>query len=318
MSVARRFIRIAAGLVGSGALALAGASAAGASSSAGATATDAPIQCGRIPVISVSMSTDGGFSLPPAVHAGLVTFKVSSPEAGYHALQGFRVNPGYTVDDVVHDLALGLSANRADNALGHQLLLVQAVLVGGVVTAPEGPISVTVQLEPATYYFFDLNDLFLTGVTPRVHRLDARGAMVTGGLPAYDTVITAGMTADGMPRFENAPAELRHDGTFLFVNAADELHEAVFRPTRDGITDEYITDFYNAIASGDPNPPASPWIGRQRGLQAISPNRWAIVHIGLNTGPNALICYVPSDEAGPPENGLPHAYLGMHNMLNLT
>jgi len=319
-------------LVGCAALALAGGAAAGASpagaspagasqagaSQAGAAAPAVAIKGGRIPVISVDMTSEGGFSLPNTVHAGLVTFRVTSSEADYHALQGFRVNPGFTADDIVHDLALGLSDNRADNALGHQLLLQQAVLIGGVVTAPEGPTSVTVQLEPGTYYFFDLNDLFLTGVTPRVHRLVARGAMRSGGLPAYDAVIVAGMDAEDMPMFHNVPAEFGRDGTFLFVNASDELHEAVFRPTREGITDQYITDFYNAIAAGDPNPPASPWIGRQRGLQALSPNRWAIVHIQLNAGPNALICYVPSDEAGPPQNGLPHAYLGMHNMVNLA
>ena len=316
MFLARRSIRIAAALVGCGTLALAGASAAGASSPAGAAAAQAPTKGGKIPVISVDMTNDGGFSLPGTVRAGLVTFLVTSPEDVFHALQGVRVNPGFTVDDIVHDLTLGLSEDPADNALGHQLLLQQAVLAGGVVTAPDGPISVTVQLEPATYYFLDLNDFFI-GVTPRVHTLVARGAMVGSGLPAYDSVITAAMAADDMPIFQNVPATLRHDGTFLFVNASDELHEAVFRPTRDGITDQYITDFYDAVVSGDPLP-ASPWIGRQRGLQAISPNRWAIVHIELNTGPNALICYVPSDEAGPPQNGLPHAYLGMHNMVNLT
>src|SRR5919198_1243061 len=168
MSLAQRAIRLGVGLVGCAALALAGASAAGASGATAAPAADASARGGQIPVISVSMTDAGGFSLPGTVHAGLVTFRVTSPEASYHALQGFRVNPGFTVDDIVHDLALGLSDNPADNALGHQLLLQQAVLIGGVVTAPDGPISVTVQLEPATYYFFDLNDLFLTGVTPRV------------------------------------------------------------------------------------------------------------------------------------------------------
>jgi hypothetical protein len=297
---------------------MAGASAAGASGATAAPAAETSARGGQIPVISVSMTDAGGFSLPGVVHSGLVTFRVTSPEDSFHALQGVRVNPGFTIDDIIHDLTLGLSDNPADNALGHQLLLQQAVLIGGVVTAPDGPISVTVQLERGTYYFLDLNDFYLTGITPRVHTLEARGAMVSAGLPAYDTIIGAAMSGpDDLPIFQNVPAEFRHNGTFLFVNASDELHEAVFRPTRDGITDQYITDFYNAVISGGPRP-ESPWIGRQRGLQALSPNRWAIVHIELNTGPNALICYVPSDEAGPPQNGLPHGYLGMHNMTNLT
>jgi hypothetical protein len=318
MSLARRVVRIGAALVGCGVLALASGSAAGASGATAAAAAQASALGGRIPVVSVSMSDAGGFSLPGTVHSGLVTFRVSSPEASYHALQGFRLNPGFTVDDIIHDLTLGvLGETGADNALGHQLLLQQAVLVGGVVTAPDGPISITIQLEQGTYYFFDLNDLFL-GVTPRVHRLEARGAEVSGGLPKFDAAIVATMSgADDLPIFQNVPATLRHDGTFFFLNASDELHEAVFRPTRDGITDQYITDFYDAVISGGPRP-ESPWIGAQRGLQALSPNRWAVVHIELNTGPNALICYVPSDEAGPPQNGLPHGYIGMHNMLDLT
>src|SRR5919198_5606283 len=149
MSLVRRAIRLGAGLLGCGALALASASSAGASPTAPSTGTAA---VGHIPVISVSVTTDAGFSMPTVVHSGLVTFRVSSPETGYHALQGFRVNPGFTVDDIVHDLTLGVNGSTgAENALGHQLLLQQAVLIGGAVTAPEGtPISVTVQLEPGT------------------------------------------------------------------------------------------------------------------------------------------------------------------------
>ena len=315
MSLIRRSARIATALVGCGALALTSASAAEASS----PATTAARHGGQIPVISLDMTEAGGFSLPSNVPSGLVTFKVTSPEDGFHAFQGLRINPGYTLDDILYDLTLGLSDDSAQNALGHQLLLQQAVLVGGVVTSPEGPISFTAQLEPGTYYFLDLNDFFLTGLAPRVHTLQARGALPSGGaLPAYDAVIVGTMGADHMPIFQNVPATFGHNGTFLFVNASDELHEAVFRPTRPGITDQYITDFYNAVVSGDPNRPPSPWIGRQRGLQALSPGRIAWLHIELNTGPNAMICYVPSDEAGPPENGLPHAYIGMHTMLDLT
>ncbi|MFL6136547.1 MAG: hypothetical protein ACJ74O_01960 [Frankiaceae bacterium] len=293
------------------ALVLATATGAGASGSpfAQASYTSASAFKGHAPTIDVNVTTDGGFSLPRQVRAGFVTFRVSTPEDTYHGWQGFRLENGATVDQVIHDFTIGVAGETLEeNAEGAQGLLRDATLVGGVVTTPVAPIEVTLPLERGTYYFFDLADIF-NGVTPRVHALRAVGTPNWKGLPRYSQVIQTVM--DGMdPRFI-APTDQHADGTYLVVNSpSDEIHEAVWRAVIPGTTDAYITQYYNAFLAGTPI--ARPWLDSQHGLQAMSPNRFAVIHIDLPPGQYALLCLVPSDESG-----LPHAYIGMHEVVTL-
>ena len=108
------------------------------------------------------------------------------------------------------------------------------------------------------------------------------------------------------------PTTMSATQTFFFFNGSDEDHEVMFRPAVAGTTDDYITTFYNAVLAGGPRPP-SPWTDIQHGLQPVSPGLWAIVHIDLPPGLYAEICYVPDDEIG-----IPHAYEGMHVVINLN
>ena len=323
MSLAHgRSLRLAALLATSGALVLGSSVAADANgparpAAAPQQAAGAPGGPGGSTEIRVDM-TAAGFSLPRTVPAGLVTFRVTSPDVDYHALQGFRVNPGATVEQVMQDFVIGNGDDPAGRAAGATALNHDATLVGGVVTSAAGPISATFPLEPGTYHFFDLNDLFTPGLTPRLHTLSAVGRMRPYVVPSYDAVIVTTMymdpaTHEHLPIFGSVPSELPANGTFFVINTGDEIHEAVFRGARPGITDEYVTEFYDAVLNGTPRPP-SPWTeGNGHGLQAISPNRWAVLHIELPPALYALICYVPSDETG-----IPHAYIGMHEMVTLS
>jgi hypothetical protein len=54
--------------------------------------------------VSISVNTADGVSLSTShVHAGFVTFSISSPEDVYHGVQGFRPQRGHTVDQVITD-----------------------------------------------------------------------------------------------------------------------------------------------------------------------------------------------------------------------
>lgn len=306
----RRSVRVAGSLVAAAALALSGQGIATAAPSAPQAAQNSPK---RAPiVIPVRVTTNHGFRLPHSVHAGLVTFRISTPEVdSFHAIQGFYLNHGVTLGRALADIRQTLSDDPAMVAAGVRRLTRDVTEVGGVVTNSYAAQEVTIPLDAGTYYWFDLNDYFIPLAHPRLHRLDVVGKFRYFQPPRFSTVIEATME-NGKPRF-HAPRRMAHNATFLNVVSGDELHESVFRPTRPGITDRYISRFYNAIRNGDPTPPASPWTGGQSGLQAMSPGRWAIVHINLPPGPYALICYVPSDE-----NGLPHGWMGMHLMMNLT
>ncbi|WP_412539524.1 hypothetical protein R8Z50_27270 [Longispora sp. K20-0274] len=266
-----------------------------------------------VPVLAFDVTTEGGFTLPASrLHAGYITFTVSTAETGYHGIQGFRVNPGHTPEEVVNDLRLGVqSADPADNAAGALALQTDAVLIGGVVTSAYAPISVTVQLCAGTYYFFDLNDFFTDGIsTPRMHTLEVWGGTRQAGRPDYDAEIVTNEMND-MFGFD-APTAQSATGTYKVTNITDEVHEVVWRAVAPGTTDAYIQTYYDAVVAGTPRPPR-PWLDRQHGLQAMSPGQTAYIHINLPVGAYALLCLVPDDK-----DGMPHAYMGMHKVVDLS
>lgn len=313
MSIAgKRSVRLAASLVVAGALAFASPAAASTVVGAEHGKVVVPASWGKkAPVIDVTMTTDG-FDLPDSVHAGFVTFRVGSPEDGYHALQGLSVKPGATLDQVITDFELGGSAIPAERAQGHRGLLEHATLIGGVVTTPLAPQSVTIPLDAGTYYFFDQNAIGPVGSpAPPVHTLTAHGNAKWEGMPAFSSVIGMSMSEGDMPMF-NAPDSFDAHGATLIYNDSDELHEAVFVTVKPGTTTAYLDDYYNRINNGLPRIPAA-WTSTQHGLQAMSPGRFAVLQLDLPTGLNALLCLIPSDETG-----ISHARMGMHKVVNLT
>ena len=314
MSIAgKRSFRLAAAVVTAGAVAFATPAAASTVVGAEHGKVVVPASWGnKAPVIDVTMTT-AGFDLPDSVHAGFVTFRVGSPEDSYHAFQGLSVKPGSTLEQVIADFQLGGSSNPAQRAEGHRNLLAHATLIGGVVTTPAAPHSVTVPLEAGPYYFFDQNEIGPIGsAPPAVHTLTAHGKAKWEGLPEFSSVI--GMSAhmgDEMPMF-NAPDNFDAHGATLIYNDSEELHEAVWVAVKDGTTDAYIADYYNRINNGLPRIPAA-WTSTQRGLQAMSPGRFAVLQMDLPTGLNALLCLIPDDETG-----ISHARMGMFKVVTLT
>jgi len=262
-----------------------------------------------IPTIDITMSTAQEFTAPDKVHAGWVTFRVGSADSDYHGFEVARPNPGHTVDEVISDLQLGLSGDPASNALGARQLVRDGTLMGGVVTSPYAPQEATLPLTPGTYYMFDFAE-FDTGIPVNVHTLKVVGQMDWSGMPAFSSVIGMFINSDGMPAFA-APNDFGAQSNIFVYGQGDELHEAVFRPIKAGITDQYITDYYAALDAGLPHGP-SPWTGIQHGFNAMSPGQFAVFHVDLPPGGYALACYVPSDETG-----LAHAHMGMHQVVTL-
>ena len=304
---------------GGGALVATVAAAASADNSpAASTAAD-----DEIPVMPVVL-TDAGFSMWLKVRAGLVTFKISSPEATYHALQGFRLKNGGTLTDIIEALRGGVNDDREAAAAGHRVLLDKAELIGGAVGVQNGPIYVTVLLEPGTYYFLDVNDYFIEGLAnPRVHTLQVVGRRGRIRLPAFDETILAvphDMTGHEMEADHEifgfvSPTVLPRRGTYLMINASDEIHDIVWRHAKPGTTDAYLREYYRAVVEGTPLPGPSPWLeSNTHGLQGVSPGRWAVVAVAFQeAGDYATVCYVPSKVTG-----IPHTLEGMHLMVQMV
>lgn len=299
-----------------------------AATAAAATAENAPAPAAaadpaRIPVMPVVL-TDAGFSMWRKVQAGLVTFKISSPETTYHALQGFRLKNGGTLPEIIEALRGGVNDDREAAAAGHRVLLEKAELVGGAVGVQDGPIYVTVLLEPGTYYFLDVNDYFIEGLAnPRVHTLQVVGRRGAVSLPAFDQTILAvphDMSGHDMEEGDHttfgfvSPTVLPRRATYLMINASDEIHDIVWRRAQPGTTDAYLREYYRAVVDGTPLPGPSPWLeSNTHGLQGVSPWRWAVVSLGFAAGDYATVCYVPSKVTG-----IPHTLEGMHLMVKMV
>jgi hypothetical protein len=276
---------------------------------------------GRPTVVRVSL-TDAGFRLPRAVPAGLVTFRITSPETTYHALQGFRLKDGGTLTEIIEALRGGVNDDRAAAAAGHRVLLAKAELIGGAVGFEQRVISVTVLLEPGTYHFLDVNDYFLEGLAnPRVQTMRVVGRRGRVQLPAFDETIAAVDHDMDMTDGEHhdtfgflSPRVLPRRGSFFMVNASNEIHDIVWRHAKPGTTDEYLLAYYAAVVNGTPLPGPSPWLEpNTHGLQGVSPGRWAVVELGFDEpGDYALVCYVPSKVTG-----VPHTLEGMLQMTEL-
>ena len=265
---------------------------------------------GKTQIVDITMSTTQEFSAPTKVNAGWVTFRVGSADTDYHGFEVMRVNPGHTLDEVLNDLQLGLSGDLTSTALGARQLVRDGTLMGGVVPSVYGPMEATLPLTPGTYYMVDFAEFDLP-TPPTVHTLRVVGQMNWAGMPACDSVVGMYIDPEGMPTFA-APTDFSAQGSFLVYGQGDELHEAVFRPTQPGVTDQYISDFYTALDNGLPLPGPSPWTDIQHGFNAMSPGQFAVFHLNLPPGRYALACYVPSDETG-----LAHAHMGMHQMVTL-
>src|SRR5262245_35562425 len=102
------------------------------------------------PVVSVSVTTAGGISLPSQVRAGIVTFRFSQADADEHAVQGFRLKPGGSLDAVLQGVSDALLGDFPTRVVGVAAINQNATLIGGSLIFPTAAMSVTVALDPGT------------------------------------------------------------------------------------------------------------------------------------------------------------------------
>jgi hypothetical protein len=259
--------------------------------------------------VNVAMS-NSGFTLPAQVNAGFVTFATTTADPTGHALQGFRLNAGVTQAKALQDLKQATSTTPSVSAAGITATTKDITAVGGATVDPLTPVQVTIPLTAGTYYFLDFNQLFAPGHQVTLQTMQVTGAF-DGDTPAHGQEIVQ-TTANGRPRF-TAPSSLNTTGTFLISNQADEIHEAVFQRVNSGVTDTAVQTFFNAAAQNQ-KPTSNPFAEQgMRGAGAISPGRTELLHFSPPAGSYSLECFVPDDKTG-----VPHAFLGMHQVVALS
>lgn len=255
--------------------------------------------------------TQKGFWLPRSIHAGLITFRVSTPDAQGHTLQGFKLKSGETLSETLAAFRKAVSHDPATSAAGIRELGEDITAVGGAMVDPVTPVWATLPLEAGKYYFFDFNELFVPGGRVHFQPLCVHGDFEPERPPAHQGTIVQRDTPAG-PRF-SAPRWFDTDNTFLVVNRAPEIHEAVFEQVKPGTENEDLTAYFNVIAHGG-TPAHNPFAEQgMRGLAGMSPGRHAWLHFDPPAGTYALLCFIPDDMTG-----IPHAFEGMHRIIHLS
>ncbi|WP_037604289.1 hypothetical protein [Streptacidiphilus rugosus] len=254
--------------------------------------------------------TNAGFRLPEEVRAGFVTFSVSTKDANGHELQGLQLHKGVTIARIVADIRKAVSNNPSEAAAGIRAVERDATVVGGAAVEPSTVVDATIPLTRGTYYFFDFSQFFVPNApAPTFHRLEVNCAF-RGTTPWHRAEIDQVETRKG-PRFEG-PSNLDLDAPILVRNKADEIHEAMFQRVNPGVTNAKLTAFFAAVAAGK-NPGFNPFAeSASRGLAAMSPGREQVLSFHPKSGRYALLCFIPDDRSG-----IPHAFLGMHEVVRL-
>lgn len=241
------------------------------------------------------------------VWSGSIQFAVSSTnpqtqQGGGSSVSLFRLNPGVSVQQFTQDLGDEFSQTPKVAARGTRELVRDVHVQGLADVVPGHPEVVTENVAPGTYWLMDLgNNSFppaLTKLTVGAPREDVE----------QDSDLHSALTAQATSadRFV-APRNWPHEGTYTFENVSDTLHMMIIAPVKPGTTDEDITEFFNGTSKNVPLIP-----GPSGGNDVTSPGVHLQVTYDLPPGTYVLLCFIADDKTG-----MPHAAMGMHEVVTL-
>ncbi|MFF0432744.1 hypothetical protein ACFYU9_11035 [Streptomyces sp. NPDC004327] len=252
--------------------------------------------------------TEHGIEAPDAAEGGIVHFRISTDNPGGRQLQVFRPHQGVSVDKVLADLAKAVNENPAIAKVGITAFNKDAEALGGGFATPKVPVDVTEPISDGTVYLLDFSAFLADPAHPVLRSLELCDGDPDKGLAPFPKGI---VLQEKGPRFRVEDVN-RADAPILVHNTTDEIHEMLIRPVKPGTTDADIQAYFDALAHGQQ--PPSPFTGPPSGLGAISADHTAIVQAkNLPAGRYVLLCFIPDDE-----NGIPHAFLGMHKVVQLS
>ena len=242
----------------------------------------------------------------PVLHAGRVTFSVRSTNAaGDSDITLFRPKAGHTLNEVFGDLAEEFSETPRTAAKGTRDLVHDVKTYGLADVSPARGALVTRSLRPGTYYLMDLGNPPTSG-PPAVTRLSVKrhGGYRAKALHRHARATIKMTSADRFQVRGSMPAA----GTVRVVNASDTLHFVSFQRVKPGTTDRQVQQYFASGGSSGPPPWAlnSPTMGSD----VLTPGKALKLTYRLHRGTYVLMCFVADDQ-----DGMPHAFMGMHKVV---
>jgi len=237
---------------------------------------------------SVSLSTGN------RMHAGRTVFKVVTRK-GDHTLQIARLRNGYTLAQAGADLNKAFGGDvRAIRRVDRNV-----VFRGGAEARPNKPGRFAVTLPRGKFVFIDQNSNAFTMVTvfgkiPHRQTLPNRASI---------TAFTYGFVT------ARAPAAVPHKGWFLFRNKADQPHFVEFQHVKQSTTNAQVRRFFKHGGQSQP----SFALPGSYGIGVLTQGQHAGQFINLAPGKYLIACFWPDDRTG-----MPHAFMGMWKLIQLT
>jgi hypothetical protein len=299
--------------------------------------TKATIHIPPAPVLSVPLTT-AGFVLPgPNPRpAGVVTFQISTVDTRGHYWSTFKLKNGATLAEVGQWFADGENPDHSIAFPALHNLYTNVEFTGGVAVYPSTPIGLTMNLTEGTYYITDtLGFQAPTGAQAAIRTLGAAvrpGAALAAAAadvaPSPFAILTVTSTKQlALPPPFTAAIEavqrnghavlvpigrFKANGSFLFRNDAVLPQEATFLAVGPTVTDQDVTNYYNALFAGDFSVPAPFVPGPAGGELIISPGEMVIVTLSFTPGRFVALSF-PTDW----DTGVKQAYEGVHVVVDM-
>lgn len=263
--------------------------------------------------IEVTLNASG-IHAPESHEGGLVTFRVKTNDAGGRQLQVLRPHRGVSIDQVLHDLKDAVNEQvPATTIAGIRAVTAETEALAGAFVTPKVHEEFTEEISAGTVYLLDFTAFLADPTKPVIKPLELCGSnghkLAKAAKSAHGIVIEKETKAG--PRFETKNVDSVR-GAYLVHNRSKELHEMELQPVAPHTTDQQIQAFFDALAQGK-QPPKSPFTGPPAGLGALSPGHSALLRAhGLRPGTYVLLCFIPDEDLG-----VPHAFIGMHKVVEL-
>jgi hypothetical protein len=266
------------------------------------------------PVIKVVMGTTAAGMTVDTINprpAGRVTFEVTGTDPeNEHDFQIAQIEPGISPEIVIAEVTNGLEREDAPPDLNALKAFNRHVrLIGGVNVLPGGKGgAMTLTLARGTYYLLDTSAPAAEAI-PAAKVLVVTGAIQSTAVPGVSSIIEM-RTPD---RFR-VTAHLPADGHVLVRNRADEPHFVFIEPVQPGTTDAQIQALFDRAAAGDESA-FDQFPGRDgpaAGTGVVDPGYQVVWTYHLEPGLYLMSCFWPDEDTG-----MPHAFMGMHQVVSI-
>lgn len=250
--------------------------------------------------INLTIEEDGVTGMPESVEAGRYLVKVTGPEMGEMGPAGFMIvqlPDGLTAEQSLED-SLGATEAPPEWYLD--------VTFGGGATIHEGTEAwVILDLTPGAWHVTTLQGLTLpvpfevTGEFPA--DVEDTGATVELDMFEMDFKVLSGEFVAG-------------ENLVTVHNSGEQIHFVEVLQVPDGTTEEQVEALFNSFMTGTPEADMldESQVTNRLYTPEQSPGVSMTFPISLEAGTYLLTCWVPD-----PETGLPHAMMGMHELITV-